>query len=477
MADNLTSMSPAQKEVYEGAINSWLSYNRKRAWNFIGKESAFGGQAPIVGSSTQPPKSSHFAAHVGFNSTGGFQDPDLTFPTAGSNSYKQAAYSGRTAYWPNMVTRSVIRNTKGDKAAFAEAMSEISMRAAQVIEIDLERVLMGDGSGTLGVVASATSASPGVITLKNPVDARKFQVGMYLNAYDARTAGATQQNFSTTGSVKLMTVTAVDLSAGTVSVTTIGTGGTQISAGDVLTKGNDQNSSDTYQGARTSTVRNEPMGLDGIVSDRDSPMETGATYGGLFGILAPADYSGNANTGGVATWASYVNRVASGSRAYADTYLQLAVSQAEVNSGFTPNVCFTSYGGDLEIWQSRQGIRRTVNDQGVTGGAAPGKKESAETGNYLEFGNSIPVVPCRFAPVSVDSAVSTQMTTSFIFVYTPKVKVKEWHKPRFLDDDGQLWRMQGRVAQFESVMEYQYETICTQRNCHAKVTDIQSQAL
>lgn len=486
MADNLASISPIQKELYEGGVNDWLSFNRKRAWNFFGKESAEGGQAPAAGSSTPPSRSSHFSAFVGYNATGGAQDPDVSFPTAGSNSYKQASYSGRTMYWPSMLTRSALRNSRGSRAAFASLLSESALRAAQYVDIELERYILGDGSGTLGVISSNTSEDPeatnNTFYLANRVDARKFQVGMYINVWSARTAGATQRVFDDSPATYHAQVTGVNLETGMITVSDID-GTFTLAVGDVVTKANDQNSSNTYVGARSSTIRYEPMGIDGIISDRDSPMESGSTYGGLYGILAPSDAGGSANTGGVSAWASYVNRVSSGSRAYNDTLIQLALAEAQVRSGYTPNVIFTSYGGDIAVWDARQGIRRSVNEQGISGGTSPGKKENQEQGTYIEFGNMIPVVPCRFAPVGIDSTTATSAytartyTTSFLCAYTPMIKVKEWHKVRLLDDDGQVLRMQARTAQFESVLEYQMETIALQRNCHAKVTDIVCQPI
>ena len=485
MPDTLTTFSPAQKEVYEGGINNWLSFNKKRAWNFFGKEGAFGGQAPAAGSATPASKSSHFSAFVGFNATGGAQPPDDEFPTSGNLSYKQANYTGRTLYWPAMMTRSALRNSRGDKAAFGELLAEMSMRSAQYVDLELERYCMGDGSGTLGVVSSNTSEDPDASTetfyLTNKVDARKFQVGMYIAGWSARTAGATQRVWDDSPADYVAEVTGVNLETGMITVDAID-GTPTVAAGDVITKANN-NATTNGQSARSSTVRYEPMGLDGLISDRDSPMETGTTYGGLFGILAPSDYSGSANTGGVSAWASYVNRVSSGSRAYNDTLIQLALAEAQVRSGFTPNVIFTSYGGDIEVWSSRQGIRRTINQQEISGGAAPGKAENPESGRYIEFGNQIPVIPCRFAPVGIDSTTVTSAytartyTTSFLCAYTPMIKIKEWHKVRLLDDDGQVMRMQSRTAKFESVLEYQYEMITLQRNCHAKVTDIVCQPI
>lgn len=472
MPDGLSTMSPQQKEVYFGKIEELLN-NNNQLWKMIEKRGAEGGSAPAAGSSTAPENSRHFVVHTSRNAGGGFLAPDATYPYSGNQGYKRGSYIGRTMHMSASVSTVAIRNTSNDAASYARALVESATKLGNDFSTRLERVLCGDGSGTLGVVSGVSGA---VITLKNPADARKVGVGDWLVGYDARTAGATAQVFNTSRFYDQ--VTAINPSAGTLTManTSGGTGTNPLSAGDVICLAYPnvatptvvtENSSEFGQ-ARTTTIRYEPVGIDGLVSDRDSPMENGTTYGGLFGILAPANYAGTTNAGGVTTWSSYVNRASTG-RAYTDDILQTLLDMCEINIGMKPKMIVTSYGGRNEYAKSKQAIRRTVNSMRIAGETAGGFAENVNAGSFLEF-QDIPIVPSRFAPVDLDS--NSQKTCSFIALNTDCLWVDEWHKPRFVDIDGLTWRMVGRTPFFEGIMEYQAEIVTDKRNAHAKATDV-----
>lgn len=464
MGETLTTFSPAQKEIYLGVLRDHLN-SKAQIYGWMDKRGADGGSAPAAGSSTAPSNSRHFTAHTGRNAGGGFVAPDNTIPVAGNQSYKRGSYIGRTLYFPINVARSVIRNTRTDAAAYGRAMVESAKRAANDVTNEMERVVQGDGSGFLGEISSF-SAGAETITLKNPADARKFYVGMYISPFSARTAGATQRVFDTGDSYEQ--VTAVNRSTGVITVGSIGAGN-DLAAGDNLVRAYDLGSS-SFAAARTSTIRYEPVGIDGIVSDRDSPMETSSTYGGLYGILAPADYGGTTNgASGVSTWASYVNRTSSTGRAYSDDILQSLVDMCEINSGMKPNLIITSYGGRNEFAKTKTAIRRTVNSMSISGENGGGFSEDVDSKRFLEY-EDIPIVPSRYAPVGLDSA--SAKTCSFTAVNTERLWIDEWHKIRFMDDDGLTWRMVSRTPFFEAILEYQCEVVSDQRNCHAKATDI-----
>lgn len=468
MGDTLTTFSPLQKKIYTGIIESHLN-NKNQLWSWFEKRGADGGQVPAAGSSTEPAVGRYFTVHNGRNTGGGFTDPDGTYPIAGNQGYSRGVINPRTLHFPINVSKSGIRNTRTDAAAYGRLMVESATRAANDVGVKLERVICGDGSGTLGVVGAVSTAT---ITLKNPADARKFYSGMLLGSFDARTAGAIAQNFASSQLYGI--VSSVDPTAGTVVMNATIAGSPAVSAGDVLIDGFQTATgvTPTYAYSRTSTIRYEPMGIDGIVSDRDSPMETGTTYGGLYGILAPADYSGSANTGGVTSWASYVNRVTSGtSRAYNDTILQSLKDRIEIDSGMAPDIYVTSYGGRVEFVNARQAIRRTVNTMTIAGETGGGFSENTESKQFVEFDGK-PIVPSRFAPVDRDANASGNYTTSFFALNTSHIWVEEWHKLRFVDDDGNTWRMVGRTPFFEAILEYQCEVASNRRNCHAKATQI-----
>ena len=480
MPDNLTTFSPAQKEVYLGIIRESLN-SKKQVMGWIEKRPCDGGPNPATGSATPPPRSCHFVAHTTRNATGTFMSPDGTFPTSGNQGYVQGSFIPRVMYWPILVTRSAIRNTADDRAAYARVLVEAAQRTGYDVTNEMERVACGDGSGFLGQWASDTlsTAAAGTITLTNPSDARRFQIGQNLNSWAARIGNSAQLYFANTTPIYCVTVTGINYQTGVLTVikcTTTsgdGTGGAadNQAANAIYTKANDQ-AANPFNGARGVTTRYEPVGLDGIVSDRDTPMETGVTYGGLYGILAPSDFAGTTNgASGNAAWASYVNRATNG-RALTDAILQSLIDRPMIDAGMAPDVIFTSYGGRWEYANSKLGIRRYVNTQSLSGAQGGGINEDEDAKSFLEFGG-LPIVPVRFGPVGLDSL--SNKTCSFIAVNTERLAAYEWHKPRFVDDDGLTWRMQSRTAQFEAVIEYAMEFVTDQRNAHAKATDIIAQ--
>jgi len=480
MADSISTMSPQQKEVYFGKIQELLN-NNNQLWKWFEKRGAEGGSAPAAGSTTAPTESRHFVVHTARNAGGGFIAPESTYPYSGNQTYKRGSYIGRTMHMSASVSTLAIRNTSNDAASYARALIESSTRLGNDFNVRLERVMCGDGSGTLGVASAAPTLVGGALTLvlKNPADARKIGIGDWIQVFSARTANATQRLFTTTGSnVAYMQVSAINPTSGTLTFTGASVTGITITTGDVLslvypnvaTPATVTAGSSEFGLSRSATIRYEPQGIDSLVSDRDSPMESAATtYGGLFGIIAPADYSGNANAGGVTQWASYVNRSSSTGRAYTDDILQSLVDMCEINVGEKPNMIVTSYGGRNEYAKSKQAIRRTVNSTQIAGETAGGFSENTDAKRFLEY-EDIPIVPSRFAPVDLDS--NSQKTCSFIALNTNHLWVDEWHKPRFVDYDGLTWRLVGRTPFFEGIMEYQCELVTDKRNAHAKATDV-----
>lgn len=501
MADNLTTMQPLQKERYLGTVNESLN-SVEELVGWLEKRPCSGGPNPAAGSSTAPPVSVHFVSHVSRNAAGTFTNPDGNFPTAGSQGFVRGSYLPKVMFWPVQVTRSAIRNMRSDDDSYARAMVVSAVDAGKDVTNHLDRVFCGDGSGTLGVAGSvpACSGNQLVVTLTNAADCRKFYVGQNLNVWSARTAGGTQRTCVTGGGdtalTNIVNVVSVSPTAGTITLQgiasiTVGVGGgyttggtwttTNIVANDVFTVANDQIAS-PYTGARTSTIPYEPMGIDGLVSDRDPPMQNGpgsggTNYGGLYNILAPANFAGTANTNGspttYSTWTSSVNRNTVG-RAYSDAILQGLLDSIRINGGTgnKPNLFATSYGGRFEFGSPKFGIRRTVNRMAISGDTGAGFAESEQGSDFLEYGG-VPIVPLRFAPVSKDSNSAT--TCSFIALKTEGdegAAIYEWHKVRFVDDDGLTWRMQGRQASFEGILEYAAELVAFRRNCHAKATDV-----
>lgn len=478
---DLAAFGPAQKLKYIGAIQTVVN-SKQVVTGWIPKETSEDGGGAMVGS-TGPSittRSVNFPVHLGRNDVGGFHDPEVAFTSAGSERYKQGIMQGRTGYWPTQVSIAAVARTKTDAAAYARVMAESAVRAGNNFRNTNERIIMGDGSGTLGVCGTvpACGSDQCVIPLDNFQDARKFSVGMFVNFWTARTAGATQRTVVTggTGTTNIAKVVAVTVSGSTATVT-FGTATgtwttTNVVAGDVITKANDSNST-TYNGARAASVRYEPMGLAGITLDCDTPMENGATIAGLFGINATTQYAapstataGSSNSGGELGWQAYNSRSATG-RSINNSILQSLRDMPTINFGEAPNLYIVSFGGRFEYVNTLLGIRRNINTTSVAGGNGGGFKENIDAKSLSEYDDT-PVLPSRYAPTY---PVSGSLCASVLAVNLNYLKIHEWHPLRFIDYDGQTWRMvptsTGFSPNLQAILEHTWELKTTARNAHA----------
>jgi hypothetical protein len=496
--DTLTTFSPSQKEVYCGIINEVLN-SKQQINGFIDTIEAQGGGVINTAPGTTATRGLHFDVHVTRNSTGTFQNPEIGFPSAGNQGYRQGYFQGRTIYWPMSVSRAAVVKTKGNEAAYAQVMVEAAARTAKDLQNEEERSLLGDGSGTLGTVGAAVTFNAGVATipLDNYQDLLKFYEGMFIGGWSARTTGATQRQIITAGDgtpTFMAVVTGITASVANPSIqATFQTGttwtATALTTGDVLTKASDGISGaaaiSQQQGPRTATLRFEPNGLDGIVNDCDTPMEsgTGATQGGFCGINAPTAYGtanisgggGATNTGGLRAWAAYVDRATTG-RAFSDTIMQNMLDACMIKYGERPDIMTCSYGARTEFANSKLAIRRTVNTTAISGSTGGGYNENEASGEFVSY-DGIRIVPSRYAPTSnLGSVASPIHTATYLAWNQDLIKRYQWHGVKFMDDDGLTWRMPLRTPVFESVLEHTYELVTFKRNAHAKAIAVLAQS-
>lgn len=495
MAENLLSFGPAQKEVYFGKVNEQLNSD-DTIFGWIPKEPADGGSVATATQATaNTSKALRFSVHLGRNAVATFMDPEGNFPTAGAQVYKAGYIQGKTIYLPTSVSVAAIERTRTDPAAFAPVMIDAATRAGNDLRNECERAIMGDGSGTIGVQSGSVTFASNVatLTLDNYQDAIKWQVGMYINAWSARTYGATQRQLITTGAglpTYTAIVTGVSLSTASPPVATITCtavdGGTwsvtAIVTGDVYTRGNSANTSTTAgqaaAAARTANQRYEPMGIDGVTLDCDSPMETGTTALGFEGINAANGYgtgvagaSGSTNGAtGTLGWQAYVNRATTG-RAFNPAIIQSLQDRPCRDYSDQPNLYVTSFGGRWEYANSLFGIRRTVNTIEMSGNTGGGFRENIKQKKFTEYGD-VPVVPSRFCRTDL---ISAQLCTNLYALNMNRLRIKEWNKPRFMDVDGLQWRMIGRTPFFESILEYTWELHTEARIAHARAAAILAQ--
>lgn len=117
--------------------------------------------------------------------------------------------------------------------AFVDAMKEEIDGAWRALKRAAEWKIWGDGVGTIGLVASVSSANPEVITLTTPDDSVRFELGQTLQVRNSAALG-TVRLFAT--GISQAVVTGVDRSLGTITFGAVDNSGNTdtIAVGDAI---------------------------------------------------------------------------------------------------------------------------------------------------------------------------------------------------------------------------------------------------
>lgn len=125
----------------------------------------------------------------------------------GNSAVARFALVSTKHYGVVQIDRETILATSNDEGAFVSALDFEIGNAVSELGRDLARQAFGDGTGTLGQVASITSH---VITLADPASSANFEVGMKLDSFTAMTGGSAHDT--------AIVVTKVDENAGLITV-------------------------------------------------------------------------------------------------------------------------------------------------------------------------------------------------------------------------------------------------------------------
>lgn len=197
---NLTSMNAALKELYDGQVVENLVYADNPFLALVPKKTDFGGKykpIPII--------------------TGVSQGRSATFSYAQTNqtavSIQSFLLTRESDYSIATIDNQTMLASRTDKMSFLEGAKLVVDGAMRSITNSLSSALFRSGTGSIGAIGSISS---GVITLSNANDVVQFEVNQTLqaNATDGGTPRAA-----------LGYVIAVNRSAGTVTVSATGIGG------------------------------------------------------------------------------------------------------------------------------------------------------------------------------------------------------------------------------------------------------------
>jgi len=226
MALDLGTVTQALKEHYKDLTVQELVYKDNPLLALMPKYERFGGQnmpIPLIFGNPQR-RSANFGNGKGVTSTSSLG----RFVLERVKDYSFASITGET-----------IKATESDVDAFLRYATMEIDGAMHALSRSIAVSMYRDGTGSIGAVSGI---SAGVITLTNADDVTNFEVGMVLNIFAPLSTSSTDSRFlkpnSGTQRNADMTITAVDRSAGTVTVS--GTS-SAVTANDVICQKGDIN--------------------------------------------------------------------------------------------------------------------------------------------------------------------------------------------------------------------------------------------
>lgn len=395
----LTFASEALKMVY-GDLHMQLR-DKTPALDFIESSAA---------NITRNGKEVVFDTHIGRNQGIGARDVREKLPTAGAQKYKQAHLYLKNLYGSIEVDGQLFEQAAEDYQAFINVVDNEIKGLRRDLAVDMNRQIYGDGSGTLGVVVTAASASTTV-----EFDSVHFiDYGMVVDFLDA------SSSFAVINTAGHLTVESIDTANNTVTFSAAVTA----AVGDIIVRASNG----------TNSYNKELTGLARIVSST-----------GVLHEIDPAD---------VPVWSS--TEVMLGSAGTPGTLSELdliSLVQKVDKQGGDVDVFLASPGVYNAYWNLLQSFRQFTNTATLTGGQ--------RSFNFEALGKPIKFVSDYAAPKGTLYALSSKE-----LVINRK---KDWS---WMDRDGSMWSRVADTDAYEA-RYYVYSELGTyRRNAHAKLHNI-----
>jgi hypothetical protein len=393
----LTFASEALKLVY-GDLHEQLR-DKTPALDFI-KSSA--------SNITRNGKEVVFDTHIGRNQGIGARNVREKLPTAGAQKYKQAHLYLKNLYGSIEVDGQLFEQAAEDYQAFINVVDNEIKGLRRDLAVDMNRQIYGDGSGTLGYVAAAATAS---LTVQFD-SVHWIDYGMVVDVLDASGAFAQLHNE--------VEVVLVDTATNIVTFDTAVT----VAIGDIIVRASNG----------TNSYNKELTGLSAIVS------ATGELH-----EIDPAT---------TPVWSS--TEVALGTVGTPGTLTELdliSLVQKVDKQGGDVDVFLASPGVYNAYWNLLQSFRQFTNTAELTGGQ--------RSFSFEALGKPIRFVSDYAAPKNTLFALSSKE-----LVMNQK---KDWS---WMDRDGSMWSRVADTDAYEARYYVYTELGTYRRNAHAKLTNI-----
>lgn len=134
---------------------------------------------------------------IGWRSEGG------TLPTADRRTHTQTTIAMAYLYGQIKISGQAIRGSKNAATAFAKVITNEVRGMVEGLKIEVNRAMWGDGSGALSQVNQGTGSVTADV-LFSVDDASKFEVGMVVDTYAAKTGGSVVLDSKTVSEVDVL---------------------------------------------------------------------------------------------------------------------------------------------------------------------------------------------------------------------------------------------------------------------------------
>lgn len=396
----LSTLEAISKEIYEGKLRDQLG-NECTTLNRI-KSSTKDVTSEVGG------KYVTFPIHVGRNAGIGARNENDRLPDAGHQKTVAVRTGLKYLYGAMELTGQAIELIDTNPQAFISSMDLESNKLRDDLKKDLNRQVYGDGSGTIGVVATVAGS---VITVANE---QWFQVGMVVDIINPATG------LARTGSTELEIV---DIDEDTQEVTFGAAINAAVVADDVI--------------VRHGSYDKELTGLAKLIG-------TGTLF--------------NVNPANVPVWKSTIHDAANApvSEGMFDDF----VDRIRKRGAGLPTAIYTHPAvrrAYAQLLQQQRQFVKTIDSSGTTSHMTGGYSGIS----YVTDAGEIPFVSDYDAPVG-------QAT----FVNEKHIKQHQHNDWSFMDRDGSKWKQVPGYDKYEARLYKYSELGVDRRNAHGRIENI-----
>ena len=366
---------------------------------------------------------------TGFNEGIGAVSEGGALPTAGNSTYSEATVPTQELYGRLQITYKLMKASRNNAGAFERALTAEMKGLSTNFSHNVNRMLHGDGSGTLALVDMATPSTSlevdAAYAVANDISGtRLMRKGMRLAIHSAKTGGT--QRTGTAVITAVTTTPATPLYRITIDALPTGTA----------------NSDHIF---RANSRGNEFVGLLGAI-DADAASTTyKQTYMNI-----------NRNTAGNEFWdANFIDNSGT-ARALTEELMQEAVDLIDINGDGTCTHIVCDHFQMRKYESLVKGDRRFITKTALK--IAGGRSEK-----QVPTFDNIPILVDKYAVPGF---------MQFMDVDTFKLYLMNTDGPEWLDDDGAVLKNVSGFASYEAILGLLGDLGCERPTCNTSLRDL-----